>query len=440
EKMGRAGGELDDFDATLHRAHRVEKYFPVLLADDQRELLLRLRHGLAEPRQDPRPAKGRGRPPSWISGDRRFHGKVDVLPVGERDNAHDLTGRGVGDIAPPRRARCRARAIYPERDGRRGRDGRHRAFFNTPCHGDLSPASGFSRARRHGSAYLARHLLKPCSREIKQVFAGVALEAVFAAAQRPPGNEDSQDRPLVVTRRFQAKLRYWSGGQCPAATGPSVTEDSCRPETGTRAARSGSARIPRQKEWAYDPSLAPDRCADPRGIVHRLRSGDRRPCRRGHFEAGDILHRRRADFSSEVSGVSSAELHRADVAHHLPGRTALGAIDQGARRDAADAAVAYRPQRRRAEIQERNDMSLSDDQVDTIVRWVDGGALQGDPKDLPPPRPLVTDNEWKAVRDGYGPPDLIVRSSEYTMPAEHQDVWYRPMSEIPLTEPRWVKM
>ena len=26
------------------------------------------------------------------------------------------------------------------------------------------------------------------------------------------------------------------------------------------------------------------------------------------------------------------------------------------------------------------------------------------------------------------------------MPAEHQDVWYRPMSDIPLTEPRWVKM
>src|SRR6187431_1025516 len=33
----------------------------------------------------------------------------------------------------------------------------------------------------------------------------------------------------------------------------------------------------------------------------------------------------------------------------------------------------------------KNDMSLSDEQVDTIVRWVDGGALQGDPKDMPPP-------------------------------------------------------
>jgi hypothetical protein len=88
----------------------------------------------------------------------------------------------------------------------------------------------------------------------------------------------------------------------------------------------------------------------------------------------------------------------------------------------------------------KNDMSLTDEQVDTIVRWVDGGALEGDPKDLPPPKSLVADNEWKAVRDGFGPPDLVIKSSEYTMAAEHQDVWYRPMSDIPITEPRWVKL
>jgi hypothetical protein len=88
----------------------------------------------------------------------------------------------------------------------------------------------------------------------------------------------------------------------------------------------------------------------------------------------------------------------------------------------------------------KNDMSLTDDQVATIVAWVDQGALQGDPKDLPPPKPLVTDNEWKAVRDGFGPPDLVVKSAEYTMPAEHQDVWFRPASELPITEKRWVKL
>src|SRR6266498_2776510 len=36
-----------------------------------------------------------------------------------------------------------------------------------------------------------RHLLKPCSGEMEQVFASDALEAVLAAARRPPSNEDS---------------------------------------------------------------------------------------------------------------------------------------------------------------------------------------------------------------------------------------------------------
>jgi len=88
----------------------------------------------------------------------------------------------------------------------------------------------------------------------------------------------------------------------------------------------------------------------------------------------------------------------------------------------------------------KNDMSLTDEQVATIVRWVDEGAPEGNPKDLPPAKPLVTDNEWKAVRDGYGPPDLVVRSPEFTMPAQHQDVWFRPMSDIPIAEQRWVKI
>jgi len=88
----------------------------------------------------------------------------------------------------------------------------------------------------------------------------------------------------------------------------------------------------------------------------------------------------------------------------------------------------------------KNDMSLTNAQIDTIVRWVDTGAPEGDPKDMPPPKPLITDNEWQGVRDGFGPPDLVIRSSEYTMPAKHQDVWYRPMSDIPLTEPRWARM
>src|SRR5881628_3058454 len=58
----------------------------------------------------------------------------------------------------------------------------------------------------------------------------------------------------------------------------------------------------------------------------------------------------------------------------------------------------------------KNDISLSDEQIDTIVKWVDAGAPQGDPKDMPPPVAIAADNSWKAQRDGFGPPDLTVKS------------------------------
>jgi len=86
----------------------------------------------------------------------------------------------------------------------------------------------------------------------------------------------------------------------------------------------------------------------------------------------------------------------------------------------------------------KNDMSLSQAQVDTIVRSVDGGAPLGDLKDMPRPRQWPNADEWKATKE-LGPPDLIVKSEAWTMPAHHQDVWWRPATEIGLTEPRWVR-
>src|ERR1700733_15002384 len=40
----------------------------------------------------------------------------------------------------------------------------------------------------------------------------------------------------------------------------------------------------------------------------------------------------------------------------------------------------------------KNDMSLSDAQIATIVRWVDGGAQMGDPKDMPAPKQFPAGN------------------------------------------------
>src|SRR5262245_48940982 len=52
-----------------------------------------------------------------------------------------------------------------------------------------------------------------------------------------------------------------------------------------------------------------------------------------------------------------------------------------------------------------NDRRLSDSEIHTIVRWVDAGAKQGDPADLPAPRAFV---------DGWniGQPDFVLTMAE----------------------------
>jgi hypothetical protein len=86
----------------------------------------------------------------------------------------------------------------------------------------------------------------------------------------------------------------------------------------------------------------------------------------------------------------------------------------------------------------QNDRSLSNEQISKIVRWVDAGAPMGDAKDMPPPKTFPDENTWQLAKV-YGEPELIIKSETYTMPAVNQDQWWRPTTEIQLTEPRWVR-
>jgi len=87
----------------------------------------------------------------------------------------------------------------------------------------------------------------------------------------------------------------------------------------------------------------------------------------------------------------------------------------------------------------QNDRSLSDEQVETIARWVDAGAPQGDLKDMPPPKKFADDNTWQLEKVYGRPPDMIIKSEPYTMQAVSQDQWWKPTVDLNLTEPRWVK-
>ena len=86
----------------------------------------------------------------------------------------------------------------------------------------------------------------------------------------------------------------------------------------------------------------------------------------------------------------------------------------------------------------KNDRSLTPQEIATIVKWVDGGAPLGDNKDLPEAINWPDPNGWQ-LAEQFGEPDLIVRSTPFTIPASGQDKWWNPTVPTGVTEERWVR-
>ena len=87
----------------------------------------------------------------------------------------------------------------------------------------------------------------------------------------------------------------------------------------------------------------------------------------------------------------------------------------------------------------KNNRSLSEAQVNTIVKWVDAGAPKGDMKDMPPAKQWPDETKWNLAGMFGGPPDLVIKSPDWTVPAVAQDAWYKPVIPTGLTEARWVR-
>ncbi len=86
----------------------------------------------------------------------------------------------------------------------------------------------------------------------------------------------------------------------------------------------------------------------------------------------------------------------------------------------------------------KNDRSLTDEQIATLVKWVDDGTPLGNPADMPPEPKFPDPNRWHYA-DQFGQPDLVLRSKPYDMAARTQDKWFRPVTETGLKEARWVR-
>ncbi len=83
----------------------------------------------------------------------------------------------------------------------------------------------------------------------------------------------------------------------------------------------------------------------------------------------------------------------------------------------------------------KNDWSLSDEEIDTIVRWVDAGSPQGNPADLPPARRFPAPNRWT-----IGTPDLVVAApNAVEASAAGAEGWTDFIVDAGLTEDRYLK-
>jgi len=83
----------------------------------------------------------------------------------------------------------------------------------------------------------------------------------------------------------------------------------------------------------------------------------------------------------------------------------------------------------------KNDASLTEQEIATLVKWADNGAPKGNPADMPPPRKFEDNDQWH-----MGQPDLIVKlPKDMMVPAAAADRWVDVLVDSGLTEDRYIK-
>jgi hypothetical protein len=82
----------------------------------------------------------------------------------------------------------------------------------------------------------------------------------------------------------------------------------------------------------------------------------------------------------------------------------------------------------------KNDPSLTDNEIATIVQWVDGGAPLGNRADQPPARHFADEGVWH-----IGKPDLVVTAKPYKVAAAGADWWAVYTVPSGLTADRYIK-
>ena len=82
-----------------------------------------------------------------------------------------------------------------------------------------------------------------------------------------------------------------------------------------------------------------------------------------------------------------------------------------------------------------NDRSLTESEIDIIAKWVDAGAPQGNPADMPPPRQFPAAETWQ-----IGEPDVVVSlPKDYVVKSKAPDQWPDILVDPGLKEDRYIQ-
>jgi hypothetical protein len=86
----------------------------------------------------------------------------------------------------------------------------------------------------------------------------------------------------------------------------------------------------------------------------------------------------------------------------------------------------------------QGDWRLSQDEIDTVVAWVNSGAQYGDADIVVQPANLRDPEAWNFEGD-FGAPDVIIPSVAIDIPANGNDLWHKHLVPTGLTEDRCIK-
>lgn len=81
----------------------------------------------------------------------------------------------------------------------------------------------------------------------------------------------------------------------------------------------------------------------------------------------------------------------------------------------------------------KNDPSLSDEEIQTIAKWVDGGAPRGNAADMPPARQFADSGAWQFE------PDIVIKFPPYKVPAAGPDLYGNIYTDIPIKTDRYIQ-